>query len=158
MTQMKAVSESLCFHETRGLSTELSSCLCSSGSFINLQTASDPFSFHFGSVSFFAEGPYLSEQKGIASVGVESDKTKNEWTAFLGKEKIVVGLLWWWWFVFTTPDLLSSIKYIRGGWPDLRYAKGSSNLNIECGGGWVGKQGFGFCLVVLPLPLHPKVS
>lgn len=93
MTQMKAVSESLCFHETRGLSTELSSCLCSSGSFINLQTASDPFSFHFGSVSFFAEGPYLSEQKGIASVGVESDKTKNEWTAFLGKEKIVVGLL-----------------------------------------------------------------
>lgn len=37
---------------------------------------SDPFSSHFGSVSFFAEGPCLSEQKGIASVSRESDKTK----------------------------------------------------------------------------------
>lgn len=43
---------------------------------MNLQTASDPFSFLFGSVSFFAEGPYLSGWKGISSVSFESDKTK----------------------------------------------------------------------------------
>ena len=109
-----------------------SSCLCSNGSFINLQKASDPFSFHFGSVSFFAEGPYLSEPKGIASVSFESDKTKTSGQPSLERKK------YWWdfFFFFTTPDLLSSTKYLRGGWPGFQVYEGEQQF--EHWGGWVG--------------------
>lgn len=62
------VSESWCFPVTSRPEWKLELSSCWDGNFINLQKASDPFSFHFGSVFFFAEGLYLSKQKGIASV------------------------------------------------------------------------------------------
>ena len=101
MTQMKARLGVLLF--SWNLRPEpgraLSSCLCSDGSFINLQKVADPFSSLFGSVSFFAEGPDLSEQKGIASVSFESDKTKPKGQPSLEMKK------YWWEFFFHHPWL-----------------------------------------------------
>ena len=34
--------------------------------------------------------------------------------------------------------------------------KGSSNLNPELGGAWVGKQRYGFSLMILSLPLQMR--
>ena len=94
MTQMKVRLGVLFFWNSRPEPRRaLSSC-------INLQKVADPFSSLFGSVSFFAEGPDLSEQKGIASVSFESDKTKPN-----GQPSLEMKKYWWEFFFFHHPWL-----------------------------------------------------
>lgn len=53
----------------------------------------------------------------------------------------------------TISDLLGNTKYVRVGWPGFQMRCEGERLEH---GGWGGEQGFGFSLMVLPLPLQVR--